>query len=375
MKNKKKVLFVATVSSHIRGFHTPYLKMFKEKGYEVYVAAKNNLPKGEKLQYCDRFVEIPFSRSPYSTDNLKAIKHMKTLLKKERFDIIHCHTPMGAVVTRLAARKARKNGTRVIYTAHGFHFYKGAPLLNWMLFYPVEKYLAKYTDTLITINNEDYERAKNKFNKRCHDIQYVPGVGVDPKKFDFKMTKQEKHDLRASLGLRDDDFVMIFPAELSKRKNQLWLINTLKPLFNEHPEMHLLLPGSDKLNGKCQKLAKKLGLEKQVHFLGFRKDISKLLKISNLAVSSSKQEGLPVNILEAKMTGLPVVVLGCRGMRDILDGDETSKIIRLNDEEGFKKGILLFRNNDKNRAMLMMDDYVIDCVKQKMSFIYNGAKK
>ena len=354
MKNtKKKVLFVATVDSHIELFHLPYLKMFKDKGYEVHVATNTD----KKIQYCDKKHKISIARSPFKLCNLKAIRQLKKIVNEEHFDIIHCHTPMGGVVARLAAKKARKNGTRMIYTAHGFHFYKGAPLKNWLLFYPVEKYLAKYTDTLITINTEDFERAKKKFGKRCFYIQYVPGVGVDEKKFKKKLTKKEKHELRASLGLSDDDFVMIFPAELSKRKNQMWLIKTLKPVFDEDKKKHLLLPGKDSLNGKCQKLTKKLGLENQVHFLGFRNDIDKLLKISDLAVSSSKQEGLPVNLIEAAFCGLPIVATACRGNRDVSNNVVSFKTLDLLKE---LTGKHVARNSNKafslERVNLRMND-------------------
>lgn len=216
MGNVRKVLFTATVDSHILHFHIPYLKMFKERGYEVHVATNSD----ENIPYCDKKHKISFERSPFKMNNLRAIKQLKRVIEEEKFDIIHCHTPMGSVVTRLASKHARKAyGTRVIYTAHGFHFYKGAPKLNWLLFYPVEKHLSKYTDDLITINNEDYELALKKFKaKRTY---YVPGVGVDPKKFDFELSQEEKHELRKSLGIKDDDFVMIFPARLDKNKNQI----------------------------------------------------------------------------------------------------------------------------------------------------------
>lgn len=360
-KPLKKVLFVATVDSHIELFHLPYLKMFKDKGYEVHVATNTDKP----IQFCDKKHKINVSRSPFRLGNLKAIRQLKKVIDTEHFDIVHCHTPMGGVVARLAAKKARKNGTRMIYTAHGFHFYKGAPLLNWLLFYPVEKYLAKYTDTLITINNEDYERAKKKFGKRCFDIQYVPGVGVDEKKFEKKLSAKEKHELRASLGLKDDDFVMIFPAELSKRKNQMWLIKTLKPAFDEDKKKHLLLPGKDSLNGKCQKLAKKLGLESQVHFLGFRTDIDKLLKISDLAVSSSKQEGLPVNLIEAAFCDLPIVATDCRGNRDICK----STLDKASTSEEWSNGIsdhMQYYNNS------ILSDTTIQSVFNKMASIYRS---
>lgn len=314
MKNtKKKVLFVATVDSHIELFHLPYLKMFKDKGYEVHVATNTD----KKIKYCDKKHKISIARSPFKICNLKAIRQLKKIVNEEHFDVIHCHTPMGGVVARLAAKKARKNGTRMIYTAHGFHFYKGAPLKNWLLFYPVEKYLAKYTDTLITINTEDFERAKKKFGKRCFDIQYVPGVGVDEKKFKKKLTKEEKHNLRKSLGLKDDDFVMICVGRLDKNKNQGLLIKVLADLLKTDKKYHLLLAGKDEINGKYNKLAKKLNIEENVHFLGNRDDIVELLNISNVALSASKREGLPVNLIEAAFCGLPIVATDCRGNRDV----------------------------------------------------------
>ena len=364
---KKKILYVATVDVHIKSFHLPYLKMMQEKGWETHVATNGK----EKIPFCDHKHTICMERSPYKLNNLKAIKQMKKLLEKEHFDIIHCHTPMGSVVTRLAAKKARKNGTRVIYTAHGFHFYTGAPLINWLLFYPVEWYLAKYTDTLITINHEDYNRAKKKFSKRCHDIQYVPGVGIDPKKFDFKMTKKEKHELRASLGLKDNDFVMIFPAELSKRKNQLWLIRALEPLFKKQKQIHLLLPGRDNLNGECQKIAKELDISGQIHFLGYRNDIPKLLKISDMSISSSKQEGLPINIIEALYNNLPVIARNCRGIIDIIGKCQKCAIYtngqQLVDavEEMRKKR----QSNINNKTNL--EEYKLSIVLDKIASIYS----
>ena len=163
----KKVLFVATVvKTHINVFHIPYLKMLKEMGYETHVAARNDFEDSDDciIPYCDYYHDMPFERSPIKFNNVKTYKQLKELIFKENFDIIHCHTPMGGVLSRLAYKSLKnKVKTKIIYTAHGFHFYKGAPLINWVLYYPVEKYLSKYTDILITINKEDYNRAKNKF--------------------------------------------------------------------------------------------------------------------------------------------------------------------------------------------------------------------
>lgn len=367
---KKKILYVATVDIHIKSFHLPYLKMMHDKGWEVHVATNGR----EKFPYCDKKHTICMERSPFKPNNLKAIKQMKELLKKEHFDIIHCHTPMGSVVTRIAAKEARKNGTRVIYTAHGFHFYTGAPLINWLLFYPVEKYLAKYTDTLITINKEDYNRAKKKFSKRCHDIQYVPGVGIDPKKFDFKMTAKEKHDLRASLGLKDDDFVMIYPARLDKNKNQGFLIKCMSELVESNSKIHLLLPGPDELNGKYQRLAKKLEVETNVHFLGYRNDIPKLLKISNIAVSSSRREGLPINIIESSIIHMPIVATRCRGISDILDKYENSYIASNNID--FIKKIKQLSNTNPTKIIIQENKkFYITTIIKIVSNIYLKEKR
>lgn len=374
----KKVLFTATVDSHILHFHIPYLKLFKENGYEVHVATNGN----EEIPYCDKKHIVSFERSPYKINNLKAIKQLKRIIETEKFDIIHCHTPMGSVVTRLASKKARKKyKTRVIYTAHGFHFYKGAPLLNWILFYPIEKWLAKYTDTLITINNEDYELAKKKFSKRCKDIQYVPGVGIDPNKFNIKMSEKEKNDLRKSLGLKKDDFIMIYPAELSKRKRQIWLINTISDLLKEHEDIHLLLPGKDSLNGECQKLVSKLNLDKQIHLLGYRKDIQKLLRISNISVSAANQEGLPVNIMEAMYVGLPIVASNCRGNRDLIEDEENGYLVNINDQNNFIKYIEQVYLSDKKGNKLIqprkniIKKYLLNNVINELSSIYYKKKK
>ena len=140
----KKVLFVAHVDSHIRHFHIPYLKYFKEKGYEVHVATSND--ENEEFMYCDKKHIISMERNPLKINNLKAVGQMKKLFDEENFDLVHCHTPMGGVVTRLAAKKARKSGMKVFYTAHGFHFYKGAPFKNWAIYYTIEKYLSQYTE-------------------------------------------------------------------------------------------------------------------------------------------------------------------------------------------------------------------------------------
>ncbi len=335
----KKVLFTATVDSHILAFHIPYLKLFKEQGYEVHVATNGD----EEIPYCDKKIKISFERSPIKINNLKAIKQLKKVINEEQYDIIHCHTPMGSVVTRLAAKGARKKyHTRVIYTAHGFHFFKGAPLKNWLLFYPVEKYLSKYTDTLITINQEDYELAKNKF-KKCKDIEYVPGVGIDEEKFNFKMSKKEKSELRKSLGLKDDDYIIIYPARLCKDKNQILLINLIENLRIKN--VFLVLPGLDEYNGYYQRYIKKKGI-KNIIIPGKRNDINQLLMISDLLIASSVREGFGINLVEALVSRIPVIAVNNRGHKEIIQNGINGYIIKNDISDLIEKFNLLYEDRD-----------------------------
>ena len=321
----KKVLFTATVDSHILQFHIPYLKMFKEKGYEVHVATNGT----EEIPYCDVKHVVSFERNPIKINNLKAIRQLKKIINENNFEIIHCHTPMGSVVTRIAAKKARKKGTRVIYTAHGFHFFKGAPITNWLMFYPVEKYLSKYTDCLITINQEDYKLAKKKF-KKCKQIELVHGVGVDESKFNFKLSDEEKHKLRESLGLKDDDFVLIQVGELNKNKNQIMAIKAMEKLVKENSKIHLLIVGKGKLENYYKGKIQEYNLEQNIHMLGYRNDIPKLMKISDVLLSLSYREGLPVNVIEGMIGGLPIIATDRRGQRNLVKDNINGFIVNVN---------------------------------------------
>lgn len=356
----KKVLFTATVDSHIIQFHIPYLKWFKEQGYEVHVATNGD----EKIEYCDVKHKIPFERNPIKINNIKAIFKLKKIIEEEKFDIIHCHTPMGGVVTRLAAINSRKKyNTKVIYTAHGFHFFKGAPLLNWMIYYPIEKILSNVTDCIITINKEDYELAKKKFNAK--HIELVNGVGVNANKFTSKIPDQEKLKLRKKLEIKKDDFVIIYAAELSRRKNQEMLIKAISLIDEDkYQNIKVILPGVDSLNGKYQEMAKKLGLENKIKFLGYRTDIDKLMKISDLAVSTSRQEGLPVNILEAMMVGLPIIATNCRGNRDLVN-----KTINIDDVVTLKKQIIYHIEN-RGIPKYEIKKFLLETIMGKMIKIY-----
>jgi len=366
----EKVLFTATVDSHILNFHIPYLKWFKEQGYEVHVASNGD----SDIPFADVKYNIPFERSPYKLANLKAYKQLKKIINDNSYKLIHCHTPMGSVLTRLAAKKARENGTKVIYTAHGFHFFKGAPIKNWLLYYPVEKWLSRYTDCLITINDEDYECAvKKKF--KAGFIKKVNGVGIDLNKF-IPQTVEKKKELRKKYGYDENDFILIYVGELNHNKNQGLIINVVDVLKNKISNIKLLLVGDGNLMGQYMNQVKKLNLEEYINFLGYRKDIPNLMAISDIAVSASRREGLPVNVMEAMATGLPLVVTDCRGNHDLIRNGENGYVVDINDVENFANVIeelyssQELREKFRQKSQEFIKQYSIESVMKEMNEIY-----
>lgn len=312
----RKVLFCATVDYHFKAFHLPYMKWFKEQGWDVDVAAAGTI----KLPYTDNKYDIPIQRSPFHRSNRNAYNQLKSIIDHGDYAIIHCHTPLGGVLARLAARQSRKQGTKVIYTAHGFHFCKGAPLINWLIYYPIERYLSRYTDSLITINLEDYNLAvKHQF--KAGSIVKVHGVGVDTEQFK-PVDDRKRIELKKSFGYQADDFLLFNAAEFNKNKNQQFLLRALALIKEEVPHAKLLLAGEGALLDNCKKLADTLGISHMVNFLGFRNDIQQILPMCDMAVASSFREGLPVNVMEAMACGLPVVAVENRGHRELIHNNK-----------------------------------------------------
>lgn len=376
----KKVLFVATVvKTHIMEFHIPYLKMFKEMGWETAVAARNDYenPADCVIPYCDTYYNIPFERNPLKPGNLKAYKELKHIIGEGEYDIIHCHTPVGAMLTRLAAKQARKKGTKVFYTAHGFHFYKGAPAINWILYYPVEKWLSRYTDVLITINKEDYERAKTfKAGKVC----YVPGVGIDLKKFNAGYVNKEQK--RKEIGVSADDFALLSVGELIPRKNHEVVIRALSVLKQLDKLNHIeyVICGRGAYETDLKKLAEGLDVADHVHFLGYRNDISEICNCADLFVFMSRQEGLPVALMEAMACGLPAVCSNIRGNTDLIEDGVTGLLANNTPEEVAEsisemKNDAVLRNRVASAALQKIKQFDLSSVEDEMSKIYGGGGK
>ena len=370
----KMVLLTATVQSHIAQFHRPLADVLHENGYEIHVAAKNNLGEknGLKLDFADKVFDVPFSRSPKSIDNIKAYFQLKEILSNNSYEVIHCNTPVGGIITRLAAMNARKHGTKVFYTAHGFHFYKGAPKMNWIVFYPIEKLMARFCDTLITITKEDYQLARRKLHT---NVEYIHGVGVYTERY-HAADETEQLMLRKKENLRAEDFVILCTGELNQNKNQATLIATASKLKEDIPHLKVLLAGNGPLGKKLQEQINILHLEETVKLIGYRSDLENITPAVDLVVSCSFREGLPLNIIEAMLCKKAVVVSKNRGHEELVRNGFNGYIVSPDNIKEYCERIIQLCNN---RILLseMGDNayrtgklYTTDIVKQEFVKIY-----
>ncbi|MBR3381734.1 MAG: glycosyltransferase family 4 protein [Clostridia bacterium] len=372
-----KILYTSTVLSHICQFHLPHMKNLREAGWEVHVAAHDNLAvkNGLRLKNCDKFIEVPFDRSPKSPNNVKAYRQLKKLLAEEHYDVILCNTPMGGIVTRLAAKKARKRGTKVVYMAHGFHFFKGASKKNWLVYYPIEKHMARLCDMLITVNNEDYELAKRKFGGRTK-VEHIHGVGVDENRY-HPATEAEQRAMREAEGLSQDDFVILCTGELNENKNQSTLIRAAALLKDRLPNLKVLLAGNGPKEQELRRLISDERLEGVVRLLGYRTDLEKLTPAVDLVVSCSRREGMPLNIIEAMLCKKPVVASHNRG-HDELVSEETGALIPAGDVRGFAEAVLSYAKDPEKRAIagergaVRAAPYSVGDVKKEFARILEG---
>lgn len=306
-----RFLYVTTIGGTMR-FFRQLIKELVEAGHTVDIAANTSVsavPEEYAALGCKIF-PISCTRSPLNKGTLIAVKELKRIVGEGNYDIVHCHTPIAAMCTRLACRKARKHGTKVFYTAHGFHFYKGAPLKNWLLYYPVEKVCAHFTDVLITINQEDYALAQKKL--RAGKVEYVPGVGIDVAKFSDTVVDRDKK--RDEIGVPRDAAVLLSVGDLNKNKNHETVIRAIADL-----NVYYMIAGKGGLREYLQDLIEELGLSQRVKLLGFRQDVAELYKAADVFILPSVREGLNVSVMEAMASGLPVICGEIRGNVDMID--------------------------------------------------------
>ena len=422
--NVKRVLIYATTAYMIDRFNMMNIRLLQEMGYEVDAACNfesGNALSKERLRafqeeldvmHVRRF-QLPLTRNILDIrHNGAALRKSIRIMRENRYAFVHCHTPVGSVIARMAARAT---GTKIIYTAHGFHFFDGAPKLNWLLYYPIEKFFSGMTDVLITINREDYERAKAKFHMKR--LEYVPGVGIDLGKFRqgtvvtidsleaanaagadlytdaanaglpeemADRSKLASAGIRKELGIGEDTFLMVSVGELSKRKNHIAALQALNEIEEEKaegkqiPDYHYAIVGTSIGENTLQQYINEHGLQQKVTLLGFRTDVEDICRASDAFLFPSKQEGLPAALMEAMACGLPAAVSRIRGNADLID-EEGGFLFDL-DAASIKEAILcLLSTTPKERramgehnAAKIRSGFSTEAVRKRLEEIYGN---
>lgn len=328
---KKKILVVCTTDSMIWNFLIPHINHLKSKEYKVdCLCSKTGFYFNELKSEGINLYEVNFIRNPLNLKNIKNINLTRKIIKKNKYDLVFCHEPMGGVAGRIAGKLAH---CKVIYMAHGFHFYNGSPLINWMLFYPVEWFLSLLTNMLITINSEDYIRSKKM---PCKNTKYLNGIGLDVTKFKNDFTEKQKSELKKKINVDEEKKIILCVGELIKRKNHITVIKAMKQLNDNYV---LCICGDGELNNEFVELIKSNHLEKKVHLLGFRKDVKDIYQIADVFCMPSYQEGLSVALMEAMSIGLPVVASNIRGNVDLIDSEFGGILVEVEDIDGYANAI------------------------------------
>lgn len=378
----KRALILASVASMIDQFNMQNIQLLQDAGYQVDVIA--NFEHGStisqeriedlKQRLSKRNVEVHHVPIPRKIFDIKGIlfsyKEVKKSCEEKKYDLVHCHSPIGSVIARLGARKSRKRGTKVIYTAHGFHFYKGAPKQNWLIFYPIEKLCAKWTDILITINKEDYVFAQKQMSTKR--IEYIPGIGVDTAR--FQLLDFDKEKKRMDMGISQGKNVLLSVGELNQNKNHEIIVRAIAKLKN--PNLHYFIAGRGDLQQYLTELAEELGIGSQLHLLGYRTDIPELYNMADLFVFPSFREGLSVALMEAMASGLACMVSNIRGNVDLVDY-EGGVLCKPDDVDAFAEGIArLIKSKELTEKMgkhnqQVMKNFDVQKVNAKMKELYS----
>ncbi len=382
----KRALLIATVSGFVPQFEMNHVLILQNMGYEVHYASNFYNPHygfdNQRLEGTGIIChQVDFVRSPFRIkQNITAYQQLKKIMEAISFQIVHCHTPMGGVLGRLAARKVRRkqNGEerqkmKIVYTVHGFHFYRGAPIRNWLSYYLVEWYLAHDTDILITINKEDYRRAKRFSLHRNGRVYQIDGVGISIEEYQNVIVNRKRK--REELGLSEDDYILISVGELTRRKNHQIVIQALAELRlgKSTRRIRYLICGEGSERERLIKLIRKMGLEEQVFLLGYRKDIKELLALSDCFIFPSKQEGLPVAVMEALAMGLPCICSDIRGNRDLIEENKGGILVRKEQKRAYCNAIQRMMQLQK-RNVSLQKKYAESSVEKQMKGIYRDAE-
>ena len=364
----RRILFLATVDSHIFYFHLPFVKLLRSLGYEVEVAAGEAGFREKIEREGFRVHPIPFSRRPLSFSNFLSFWRLLGLLRKRRYILVHTHTPVASFLGRIAAKIARV--PLVLYTAHGFHFFRGASWKAWLFWYTAEKIASLFTDALIVLNEEDFEYGKRLGFTPGESLFLVPGVGVDLQRF-----RNVDASLRRELGIKDDEVVVTCVAEFIPRKNHSFLLAAWREVTKRFGQAHLLLVGDGELWEETKRWVAQASLPR-IHFLGRREDVPAVLAASDIVVLVSKHEGLPRALLEGMAAGKPLVATDVRGNRDLVEDGVNGFLVPLGDVGAlaFALGQLIeskeLREKMGRESLRKVEAYSLERVLQEMEGIY-----
>lgn len=370
-----KLLYILNAANRVNNFSHASMLAALDLGIEFHIAgnwgyASDAERKQDEEKYGIRIHQVDIERSPYSLKNIAAYKHIVSIIQDEQIDCIHCNTPVGGLLGRLAGKKCKVK--KVIYQAHGFHFYKGAPLTNWLIYYPIERWLARMTDALVTINKEDFEQAKYFRLRKNGQAYYVPGVGIEPARYIADPSVRESK--RAELGLAMDAVMLISMGDLIDRKNYPTAIQAVAKA--DDANLQYFICGKGSAEKDLQDLAEKLGVGKQVHFLGYRADVRELLHAADIFLFTTKQEGLARSLMEAMASGLPCVVSNIRGNVDLIEGGEGGFLCETEDVNAYASALQklavepALREKMQKRNLKVIRRYDISVVTQDMRRIY-----
>lgn len=349
----KNVLIITTISGFVPQFEMNDVKILQEKGYTVHYASDfensvYNIDQKELEKKGLILHHIDIRKSPFQVkQNIMAFRQLVKIINEENISLVHCHNPMGGVVGRLSARCSRKH-PYVIYTAHGFHFYHGAPLKNWVLFYTAERFLARYTNRLITINAEDYERAKYFRLGRNGRLESIPGVGVDLIK--FRKREELRMLKRRELGIPEDAFHIVSVGELNDNKNHEVMLEAVATL--KDAEIYYSICGKGPGAEKLQNLIRRHHLEKRVRLLGYRNDVEEVLQSADCFAFPSKREGLGIAAIEAMACEVPVIASDNRGTREYMRQGVNGIVCHTGKAEEFGQAVMELKNSSKLRKKM-----------------------
>jgi len=369
----KKALVVCHVGRHMRLFGHADIRVLQSMGYEVHFASNFSLDIDKAEDHSVVLHQVDFSRSPLSLKNLTALIQMIKLLKKENYSLMHCQSPTGGVVSRLAAKIV--GFKPVIYMAHGLPFYNDVHNLQNSIIRLIERVCARWTDYIITINQEDYETALKFKLRKGGQVFKTHGVGIDLNKFSV-VSDDKKKDLRNKLGIPLDAFIIVCIGRLDRNKNQDLLIRAISRLKDNISNILLLLVGIDEREGELQRLVKELGIYEHICFLGYRNDVPDLLSAADVLASVSFHEGLPANVMEGMASGLPLIVTNCRGNTDLVEDGETGLVVAVGDVEEMAAAMLrIYKNPNLAKQMRetgleKIKEFSIDIVQKEMKDIY-----